>query len=150
MSLFESRKKKLVDPVFGRLTYARKQWEGEISMKGASLPVTVWIDADPEGPNQDHREAFNKLATLLERGSAEIARALYTLYAPWLSVADFEVPRPDSPEELRAMLELDAIAISSSKPAQLLFGFAGEVWPDASFQIEIAGDGSVRPVSLDD
>ena len=149
MNFFKSRKKTITDPLFGSMTYGSKDWQAEVDIEGETDRVAIWIDAAEEGPGTEHRQAFRNLITLLPLASEAIEGALYELYTPYLSFTDWEVPRPRSPEHLRKMLRLDAIAISSSKPPKLFYGFCGDVWPDASFYLEV-DEGEIRPISLDD
>ena len=56
---------------------------------------------------------------------------------------------PTTEEELWRMLELNCVTIGPSSAIELLYAFAGEVWPDAMFTVEVIRE-QVRPLALDD
>jgi len=47
------------------------------------------------------------------------------------------------------MLELDEMVVIDSSTVELLYGFKGEIWPDAAFNIRV-DNMFVSAISLDD
>jgi hypothetical protein len=148
MRLWKRRRPTLDDLVFGRLTRDRDCWLAEPPVVGADRPL-VSVVAGEEGPSDAQRSAYQQFQKQLVGLREEISEALYQLYTPYLGVADWQGPRPDSASHLRAMLEFSSVRFLEEGAPELLFAFKGDIWPDAMFIVEIR-DGGVRGISLDD
>jgi hypothetical protein len=149
MRFFKLRPPPQTDPVFGKLGFKRGSWEGQFTLPGETEPTVVSIEADQDGPRPEQRRIFEELVSQFPITARSISTALFDLYRPYLELDNWEGPKADSPQSLREMLGLDCITILKNDPPELLFGFLGDVWPDAMFTVSI-DNGHARPISLDD
>lgn len=137
------------DPVLGSLALERGGWRGHVTVPGEDGPALLCVRAGPAGPGEVERLAFARLLEAFPSQADSIAAALFELYRPYLEVPEWNGPMASSAAQLRRMLELSVITIEGSHPDELIFGFRGDQWPDASFVIQFDGS-RFRPVSLDD
>src|SRR4029453_7956269 len=148
MGLWRRRAKAREDAIFGRIVRDRHGWTVEASGSDKNHPVISLIGGD-DGPTDAQRLAHQQLPRQLNEFAEDLTSALYELYAPYLDLSDWEGPRPDSAKALREMVELSSITYLEDGVPELLFAFKGDLWPDATFVVEIRG-GKVRGVALDD
>lgn len=141
--------KTIDDPVLGSLELKRGEWRGRKTVPGEDAPALLCVRAGPAGPGEAERLAFARLLEALASHADSISAVLFELYRPYLDVPDWNGPMASSATQLRPMLELSVITIDGNQPEELLFGFRGDQWPDATFVIQFDGTG-FRPVSLDD
>jgi hypothetical protein len=134
------------DPIFGHLRQRKDWWLGETVWLNPAHMISVSIEGSDE-PSPGDRTAFlavrEKYGDLLPL----IGEALFELWGK--PDASWEGPNPSSSQELLALLELDCVFVKSSGRVELLYGFAGDVWPDAMLTVAVEG-GRVKPVSFDD
>jgi hypothetical protein len=151
-SIEPTKGRALVDPLFGEVRYDGKgSWSGSAAFAPIADTVSVLIAADETGPTEAHREAFRELARRYAAMSAEIAAALFALYAahPKESV-EAPFPRVSSPEEMADLAILDWILVEAGSRLLLGYGFIeGSGWDDAMFTVKVE-NWAVTGESLDD
>jgi hypothetical protein len=143
------RNKTIDDPALGSLELRDGEWCGQATFPGEEGPALLSVRAGPAGPGEPERLAYARLLAALPSQADSIAAALFELYRPYLDLPVWDGPPASSATQLRALLELSAIIVSGTRPAELIFGFRGDRWPDATFVLEFDG-AQIRPVSLDD
>ena len=149
MALFgKAPRPRISDPAFGTLTLGPSGWSGDAPwLDGQHILVSV--ERGDAGPLDEDRTAFLDLTSNYRALAPGLQQALFALWTPGLGQPLWEESWTTTPEALWQMLELSSVAIRSNGKIELLFAFAGEVWPDAMFNVEVSGS-QVRPLSLDD
>lgn len=141
---------RITDPVLGTLEYHKgRGWEGAVAVPGEADPVLVSFERGPEGPTEKDREVVARLLSRYPSLVPALRDALFLLWNPMLALPDWEGPRAATPDALWSIVQLNCILLPPTGPAELLFAFRGDVWPDAMFTVAIDGD-SVTGISLDD
>jgi len=135
------------DPVFGPLRQKKAWWEGEASWPQSASRVTVSVHRSPGEPSAEDRNAFLSVRDGYNSLLPAISEALFRLWGK--PDAKWDGPNPSSPQELLQLLELSCVFVEPSARVELLYGFAGEVWPDAMLTVAVQA-GTVEPVSFDD
>jgi hypothetical protein len=148
MALWFREPEILDDPVLGRLTRRQNRWIVKGGSDSYSDPQ-VSLSSAPSIPTGAQRSACQQLTATLAERADDLSRAAYDLYSPYLETKNWEGPRPGSASELKVMLQLDGVHILSDGVIELLYGFVGDLWPDAMLTLKIE-NGVVRGESLDD
>jgi hypothetical protein len=139
----------IADPVFGPLRRRKGSWTGVVDWRFGNRRLPISVCRVSEEPNEADHEAYRNLVENYPKLLPAIRLALFRLWRTASREPDAVGPRPSSPEELFDMLQMDGLFIKPTDRVELLFGFAGDAWPDAMFTVAVR-DESVEPIALDD
>jgi hypothetical protein len=150
---FRKKRRQVVDPTFGELTYEPPWWTGRVRFRPCAGDVSINIESDEQGPTDPQRSRYRALDEKYQGLVPLIGAALWDLYRPVR--AELEGDRaarlgPNGASEMAEHTELFGIDIRRDGTFELGYSFDSQVgWDDAMFNVAIEG-WTPRPVSLDD
>jgi hypothetical protein len=147
--LFAKVERQVNDPLFGVLRQKKNWWDGEVAWPHGGQRISLSVCRLPDEPTQADRDAYQSLCENYSGLLPAIRQSLFELWGPVPPEANWDGPRPSSPQELFDMLELGSLFIEPNGRVELLFAFAGDTWPDGMFTVAVQGN-AVEPIAFDD
>lgn len=126
------------DPVFGELGYHESGcWRGEVLFEPVDDEVGLEIQTGGPAPTESHRQLFAELQRRYPALSPDVATELLRLYSEHAdSESEEGSVRPQSTEEMSALVELGWIEIVSPTDVRLGYGFRDDLdRDDAMFTV---------------
>ncbi|HMH15759.1 MAG TPA: hypothetical protein VK578_21845 [Edaphobacter sp.] len=139
---------KIVDPVFGKLTFMhiskhpeRSYWEGEWKLPGSDYSVEVFLRGGEDGPREDSRNFYVNLPNRIQQILEQCRSPLAKVFREWLN--------REMPKDIFSELKLASFGVDDPDGRPLLwsvsFETTGEKWLGITipFVDDVAGDAEI-------